>query len=70
MTNFWNEIGAAGAPLVEEINGTNDLLLTFVLRSEVALNNALVFASVLPENNPEHQRLTQLPGTDVWFRTF
>jgi enterochelin esterase-like enzyme len=70
VTTFWNEISAAGTPLVEEAEGGKDVLVTFMLRSEVAVNNALVFASVLPENNPEHQRLAQLPGTDVWFRTF
>ena len=70
VADFWNEIRRTGTPIVEEINGTEDVLVTFLLRSDAAIDNAVVFASVLPENNPDRQRLRRLVGTDVWFRTY
>jgi enterochelin esterase family protein len=69
VADFWNEISRTGTPMVEEINGTEDLLVTFLLRSDAVMDNAVVFASVLPENNPDRQRLRRLVGTDVWFHT-
>ena len=56
--------------MIEDVQGTEDVLVTFLLRSDAALDNAIVFASVLPENNPELQRLSRISGTDVWFRTY
>jgi Domain of unknown function (DUF3327) len=67
---FLSEVRSTRAPLVEEVKGTEDVLVTFLVRSEPALNNAVVFATVLPENNPERQRLARLDGSDVWFRTY
>ncbi len=70
VADFWSEIRSKGTPLVEEVNGTEDVLVTFLLRSDARIDNAIVFASVLPENSPERQRLVRLSGTDVWFRTY
>lgn len=70
LTAFWNEMRDIGTPIVENIQGTEDVFVTFLLRSDSAIDNAVVFASVFPENNPERQRLTRLSGTDVWFRTY
>lgn len=70
VADFWNEIRRTGTPIVEEINGTEDVLVTFLLRSDAAIDNAIVFASVLPENNPDRQRLIRLADTDVWFQTY
>jgi len=67
---FWSEVITTGAPLVEEVQGTEEVLVTFLMRSEAPIDNAVVFASVLPDNDAAKQRLTRLQGTDVWFRTY
>jgi enterochelin esterase family protein len=46
------------------------VLVTFLWRGAGSLSDVIVFASVLPDNDPVRQRLTHLAETDVWYRTY
>ena len=61
---------SGGTPLVERIEGGEEVLATFLFRSAIELENATVLASVLPDNDPVRTRLRRLPGTDGWVRCY
>lgn len=72
---FWSKVRQEGAPLIESIPGDVDhLLVTFLWRAEVPVRNVLLISGLSNESYsrfeiPENV-LSQLPGTDVWYRTF
>lgn len=71
LGQFWSEVSEQGTPLIENIPGdTANVLVTFLLRGDAELPAPVVFANVLPDNDPAAQRLINLPGSDVWYRTF
>jgi enterochelin esterase family protein len=71
LERFWREVRDRGSPLIENLPGAPaTVTVTFLLRGGAGLPFPVVFASVLPNNDPEKQRLLQLPGTDVWYRTY
>lgn len=71
IAQFWQEVQAAGTPLIERApDGDADVLVTFLWRGNANLPHVVVFMSVLPENDSVRQRLIHLPGTDVWYRTY
>lgn len=63
---FWLRMEGRGTPLVEEIQGSDSVLVTFLWRGTAKTRNALVFGDLTgwlpPANETE-----RLPGTDVWF---
>ncbi|SHG43133.1 enterochelin esterase [Streptoalloteichus hindustanus] len=73
LPRFWAEVAGEGTPLVEPIAGDLDhRVVTFLWRdagtrtSEVLLlANCVTDRSVLPQS-----RLTRIPGTDVWHRSY
>jgi len=66
---FWQEISLRGTPLVEPIAGNEqDLLVTFLYRSgKDQVKIGLV--SNLPGRMGEYEAMSQLPGTDIWYKT-
>lgn len=71
LQQFWNEVQQSGSPLIEPAPGDgSQVLITFLWRGTGTLSDVIVFASVLPDNDPVRQRLTHLAETDVWYRTY
>lgn len=76
--NFWREISEQGTPLVEVIPGDRQhVLLTFLWRGDEQTKNVVLFSVLTARANmdfsAEHlarSQLTQLPQTDIWYRTF
>ena len=60
---FWNEVSAAGAPLVEP-GADGQTLVTFLGRG--ARKNIRMFGAP----SGDHENLERLGETDVWFKTF
>ena len=64
LASFWSEIQGK-APLVEEIPGQRDLLVTFLWRGIPTTRSAALLGGT-PAPLPE-QPLTQMEGTDLWY---
>lgn len=72
---FWSKVRQEGAPLIEAISGDKDhQLVTFLWRAEVPVRNVLLISGLSNESYTRTEFsenvLSQLPGTDVWYRTF
>jgi enterochelin esterase family protein len=69
VETFWKQVQNTGTPLVESIAGDKQhSLLTFLWRGKAGTNNVLVMAPIFPWMMVRRQ-LTNLPGTDVWYKT-
>src|SRR5687767_14824568 len=67
---FWAEVAARGAPLIEPLEGDpRHRLVTFLWRAVAPLDNVVVMHQLSAVDSPE-RRLEQLPGTDVWQRSY
>jgi len=72
LDNFWREVKRNGTPLVEAIpNDNQHVLVTFLWRGDRETKNVGLFSD-LPgaAEAPEKNLLSNLPGTDVWFRSY
>lgn len=63
---LWADIAARGAPLIEE----SGRLVTFVWRDDGDTRNVVVVGGPARWNPLDEDRMTRLPGTDVWFRSY
>lgn len=67
---FWLEIQASGAPLIEPVEGDDSQrLVTFLWRGDPATEHVLLW-SHFTVGDIRNNALTQLPGTDIWYRTY
>lgn len=71
VDGFWLEVEAAGAPLVEPVEGDHQRrLVTFVHRAERALENLVLFPGIGHTGDTHSNSLELLPGADLWFKTY
>ncbi len=71
LDNFWREVKQRGTPLVESIPGhDNYVLVTFLWRGGRERNVGLFSALPGVGDAPEKNLLANLPGTNVWFKTY
>jgi enterochelin esterase family protein len=70
VEEFWKEVQRRGTPLIDAIADDGSVIVTFLWRGGAELRNVIVFASVLPENDPAQQGLAHIPGTDIWYRSY
>lgn len=69
---FWARIERLGAPLVEATDSGSSLV-TFVWRGSAATRNVVVVDGVavaVGGVNPVDSEMTNVPGTDLWYRTY
>jgi enterochelin esterase-like enzyme len=72
LDNFWREVEQRGTPLVESIpSDEKHVLVTFLWRGGTETKNVGLFSD-LPgmAEAPEVNLLTNLLGTDVWFKSY
>ncbi|MFP2923871.1 enterochelin esterase [Pyxidicoccus sp. 3LG] len=68
---FWNQLTREGTPLLEELEGDREhLLLTLVWRAEAPVRNVVVVPGLESIWQPELNQLEQVPGTNLWHRTW
>lgn len=68
---FWDRLSREGAPLLEELEGDREhLLLTLVWRAEQAVRSVVVVPGLEEIWHPERNQMVQVPGTDLWHRTW
>src|ERR1041384_143926 len=66
LADFWKQIEARGAPIVEEVPGNDrDVLVTILWRATAETKNVFVFR-VGEVNTP----MVRLLDTDLWYKTF
>lgn len=66
LDSFWKEISERGAPIVEEVPGSDrDVLVTILWRAREETRNVFVFQ--LPGID---KPMTRLLDTDLWYKTF
>jgi enterochelin esterase family protein len=71
LPEFWDQVRRAGTPRVEEIPGDSSaVLLTFLYRGDSATKNVALFRGIEVSLNLADNAFIQLPGTDVWYRTY
>lgn len=70
VEDFWEEMKRSGTPLVEPIAGEPRYsFVTFVWRGDAETHNVVV-VSPLALVNLEQAKMSQLPGTGVWYLTY
>jgi enterochelin esterase family protein len=68
---FWNELLAAGGPLVEAVpESPKERLLTFVYRQQRPLQNVVLTPGIGNSGDPRQHMLECIDGTDLWYRTY
>lgn len=71
---FWQEIEATSAPIVEPIADEPDAsYVTFVWRGAPGTRNVAIIDGVavgVGDDDPARSLMTQLAGTDIWYRTY
>ena len=73
LDSFWREVKQGSTPLVEPIPGDDKhVLVTFLLRGETETKNVGLFSYLFggAAEAPEKNLLVNLPGTNVWFKTY
>lgn len=71
LDTFWFEVEATGAPLVEEVQGQDDLRwLTFLWRDRDGDTRNVVVEGGLATLDPTTETMTHLEDTDLWFKTY
>lgn len=70
LEQFWLEVTAQGAPIVEPIQGDDrNVLVTFLWRAKQETRNVLVYAGLGGGNLAKNQ-MTRLMDTDLWYKTY
>jgi enterochelin esterase-like enzyme len=68
---FWQRLTREGTPLLETLEAdTEHLLLTLVWRAEEPVRSVVVVPGLESNWHPERNRLEQVPGTNLWHRTW
>lgn len=71
LATFWQAIVAHGAPLIEPIEGdTAHHLVTFLWRDRGETQKVVVWGGPAGLDHPEHNQMTRLLDTDLWYRTY
>lgn len=66
---FWKELEAGHTPIVEPIEGDDKFVwLTFIWRGDESTKNVALVGSP-GATGSERDQLSQIPGTDIWFKT-
>ena len=66
IDNFWKEIEARGAPIIEEVPGNDrDMLVTMLWRGREETKNVFVFRL-----GDVSKPMVRLLDTDLWYKTF
>jgi len=70
LEQFWQEIAAQGAPLVEPIQGDDqNRLVTFLWKAKQETRNVLVHAGLSGGAIAKNQ-MSRLMDTDLWYKTY
>jgi enterochelin esterase-like enzyme len=68
LPEFWTEIAAQGAPLVEPAGNDTDLrLVTFIWRATEPVKNVVLRGAFL--SDPSRNGMERLRDTDLWFKS-
>ncbi len=71
IETFWHQLTREGTPLLEPLEGDREhVLLTLVWRAEAPVRNVVVVPGLECIWNPGPNQLEQMPGTDLWHRTW
>lgn len=71
VEEFWRQVRAAGAPLVEPLgDDPAHALVTFVFRADASTRSVVLIAQLTTSRDPSVNVLTRLGGTDVWYKTY
>lgn len=72
LDEFWKEVTASGAPLMEQVgDDAGQTLVTFLWRDPGDTENVLVLFFSAPSNGDfSEYRMENVPGTDLWYRSY
>jgi len=71
VKQFWADIAARHAPLIEPIPGdTAHSLVTFIYRGSTDTKAVVVYCQMIMGRDFSVNQLTRLGATDVWFKTY
>jgi len=73
LEQFWKEVEADGAPLIEPGPTPDTRIVTFVWRAALPVDGVLVLVNTAVEAYRENlgpARMSQLDGTDLWWRSY
>lgn len=66
---FWDYVEKEGAPLIEEADNEEDVVITFLWRSDRAEEDSILVLGGPAGWNLEESKLVRLLGTDLYYRT-
>jgi len=65
LDKFWKEISEQGAPIIEPVAGSDDMLVTMLWRGGEETRNVFVFRL-----GDVSKSMARLLDTDLWYKTF
>jgi enterochelin esterase family protein len=70
VTRFWDDVRKTGTPLIEPVRGEKEnVFVTFLWRGLSDTRNVVVFSQATGIN-PADNQMSNIDGTDVWYRTY
>lgn len=69
LGEFWKEVEREGTPLIEEVQGEEKVIITFLYRGNEGVNNVLIYGGV-PGYRYSENIMERLEDTDIWFKSY
>lgn len=69
LEEFWKEVEREGTPLIEEVQGEEKVIITFLYRGNEGVNNVLIYGGVPGYRYPENM-MESIPDTDIWVKSY
>lgn len=69
LGEFWKEVEREGTPLIEEVQGEEKVIITFLYRGNEGVNNVLIYGGVPGYRYPENM-MESIPDTDIWVKSY
>lgn len=69
LGEFWKEVEREGTPLIEEVQGEEKVIITFLYRGNEGVNNVLIYGGVPGYRYPENM-MERLEDTDIWVKSY
>lgn len=69
LGEFWKEVEKEETPLIEQVQGQEKVILTFLYRGNEEVNNVLIYGGV-PGYRYSENIMERLPNTDIWVKSY
>lgn len=69
LEEFWKEVEREGTPLIEDVQGEEKVIITFLYRGNEKANNVLIYGGV-PGYRYSENMMERITDTDIWVKSY